>query len=371
MRQNCSVILLVVSLLVPGSTTAHISKVPLLICYEEKYSASCGITASTGAALLIRNHKYPVSSVGVLSSELRENSAVSGYPPSFSGRFCLPPWILIIFAVLFILMAGFLLYRVIQKRDPLLRQFENALHNREIRVWCQPVVKGINSKIAGFEVLARWIHPRRGFISPQIFIPLAEKSGLVDKLTHSLMTSVLEELRPVIPALPDGLHIGINISPLHQDFEQLRKDTQALLDVFGSKSLHLVLEITEGEAFVMTEGFRKLLPFFRQHSFALALDDFGTGYSGLASLAILPVKFIKLDKFFIQGITSGTAPSPVLDCIIDMADKLSLEIIAEGVERPQQAEYLINRGVSLFQGYLFGRPVPLSGLIRQIKSDGL
>lgn len=280
--------------------------------------------------------------------------------------------VFILFIILIAVLNGttsVLLYQISLMQTPSVQTLKKALTNGEIYAWSQPLVCNTSGKISGFEVLARWRHPHLGFISPDIFIPLAEKNGLIDKLTHYVMTQVLEKIRPEISNLPDGLHISFNISANHKNFNQLKMDCRNILSAFGSKPLMLILEITEREALLMTKDFSEMLSFINNNSVVLALDDFGTGYSGLSSLAQLPISIIKLDKFFVENISANPESSYLLDCIIDMANKLSLQIVIEGIENQHQAEYFHTRNVSFLQGYFFGPPVPFTEFLHQIKES--
>lgn len=291
-------------------------------------------------------------------------------PVFFSlSRLLLQGGVMMILVTLLSLTAGWLLRYGLTKSTSPEASLRHALLRGEIQPWGQPVVNGLTGHIHGFEVLARWQHPDSGFISPEVFIPLAEKCGLSDRLTHHLMQCVLEELRPGISTLPDGLHIAFNISAARQDFAQLREDCQAFLDAFGTKPVVLVLEITEREPVIMTDSFRDFLSFVRGNTIVLALDDFGTGYSGLASLTTLPVSYIKIDKIFVHQINETPGATRLLDAVIEMAERMLLETVAEGVETQAQADYLNSKRIHFLQGYLFGRPEPLPGLVRRINSE--
>lgn len=256
------------------------------------------------------------------------------------------------------LITGWILHRYLSKYTTPEENLRRAIDKGEIVPFYQPVVNGANGKIDGFEILARWKHPEAGFIPPDVFIPVAEKTGLIIELTHKLMMRVIDDLTPVMPHLPEGLHIGINISAAHGQSEELEYDCLHLLDVFSAKKITLVLEVTEREPLVLTPKSLSMFARLRSHGVLVALDDFGTGYSGISYLNEFPVDFIKIDKSFVRRISNTPDSTLLVDCVIDMAKKMSLKIIAEGVETQHQADYLNSKGIHFLQGYYFWRPVP-------------
>lgn len=291
-------------------------------------------------------------------------------PPYFSfDRLFLQGGMLLIMTAILSITAGGLLRRYLAKYTTPAENLKKALELGEIVPYYQPVVSGSTGCIDGFEVLARWDHPRAGFIPPDSFIPVAEKSGLIIPLTQYLMRQVQTDLVPYLNQLPDELHIGINISAVHVNSGQLTRDCRAFLEAFGQKSVKLVLEITEREPLDITDETRVCLTELRNSGVALAMDDFGTGYAGLSYLNESVFDIIKIDKSFVSRITPEPDSTRLVDCVIEMARKMSLSIVAEGVETRQQADYLTRQGIPLLQGYYFYRPVPLSGLISAVAGD--
>ena len=326
------------------------------------------LTLIVGNRLLSRQGEVrPLAALSIHHLQM----ASSQYP--FSIGYALPPYfslsrlfrqggMLLIMVATLSLTAGGLLHRYLSKNTTPVESLKKALERGEIMPYYQPVVSGTTGEIDGVEVLARWQHPRAGFIPPDAFIPVAEKSGLIIPLTRYLMARVCADLVPLKAQLPDNLHIGINISAAHCRSQQLTSGCNRFLAEFGDKPVSLVLEITEREPLELTDEVRNRLTNLQRQGVMLALDDFGTGYSGLSYLNELRVDIIKIDKSFVSRITGVPDSTRLIDCVIDMARRMSVSIVAEGVETQQQVDYLRQQAIPLLQGYFFYRPMPISGL---------
>ncbi|WP_044868579.1 EAL domain-containing protein, partial [Enterobacter ludwigii] len=235
----------------------------------------------------------------------------------------------------------------------------------------QPIVNGDTGGLYGVEVLARWKHPKSGFIPPDVFIPIAERSGLIIPLTKGLMAKVVTELKPLLPKLPDGFHIGVNISARHINAPSFIADCRVFGKGFYGKEVKLVLEVTEREPLIDNPHLVENLTALHNAGFVIALDDFGTGYSGLSCLHALAIDYIKIDKSFVNRVSEAKDSTILLDCVIDLAKKLSLHIVAEGVETKEQLDYLNRNQITLLQGYYFGKPVSYKEFIKVILSKPL
>lgn len=234
----------------------------------------------------------------------------------------------------------------------------------EIVPYYQPVVDGRDNSIRGIEVLARWKHPTAGFISPATFIPLAEKTGLIIPLTQSLMRQVVEHMNLISTKLPEGFHIGINVSAAHINSPGFVEDCLKYQSGFIHQHLTLVLEVTEREPLSVDEQLLNKLNSLHTHHFAIALDDFGTGYSGLSYLHDLKIDYIKIDQSFVGRVNDDEDSTKLLDCVLELARKLSLIIVAEGVETRTQLDYLNRNHITLLQGYYFYKPVKFVELVK-------
>ncbi|AZU49535.1 diguanylate phosphodiesterase [Aeromonas hydrophila] len=227
---------------------------------------------------------------------------------------------------------------------------------------------GDDAHWSGCEVLMRWQHPRQGLISPDRFIPLAEDSGLIVPMTRLLMEQVREQFAGRVHSLPRGFHFGFNISASHCKDMSLLEDCRDFINAFRENPIKLVLELTERELIVADETTDRLFAELHQLGVFIAIDDFGTGHSSLTYLQQFQVDFLKIDQSFVGMIGSDALSSHIVENVIDLATRLGLLLVAEGVENEVQAAYLRARQVNFLQGYLYGRPMPMkefAGLLAQ------
>ena len=237
----------------------------------------------------------------------------------------------------------------------LLDGFERALINGRLRMVYQPKVSLTDGRLRRVEALVRWDDPELGAISPSKFVPLAEKHGLIDQLTHwGLRTT----LRQWLAWCEDGLDtcLAFNISALsldHLDFPDLVERMCTALEVPTDR---LVLELTEGA----TQPLVKLmdtLTRFRIKGIGLAIDDFGVGYSTLMQLRQLPFTELKIDRFFIEDAPASKDSELIVKSIIDLAHGLGLTVTAEGIETAEQMILLRDLGCDVAQGFFVARPL--------------
>jgi EAL domain-containing protein (putative c-di-GMP-specific phosphodiesterase class I) len=240
-------------------------------------------------------------------------------------------------------------------------ELHQALERDQLFLVYQPIVALDSRRLLGAEALVRWAHPGHGTLSPQAFLPAAERSGLIVPLTHWVLRAALAQL-----AQWDATHgvtappmLNINISPRdlrEPDFAQAVTD---LLDEFGIDAGRITLEITESvplEPAQAGAAVRRL----RARGVRVALDDFGTGHSTLSTLHAVPVDQLKLDADFTQA--APTAEVPVAAAVHYLASSLGLNTIAEGVETPAQAAHLQDLGYDSAQGFYFAHPMPAEAL---------
>jgi len=270
----------------------------------------------------------------------------SEYPPLFS--------LLIFFGVI----AGSIGHFLQKRSSAPTQEMQRALEAAEFIPYFQPVVHGDSKSWSGAEVLMRWKHPKEGLVRPDLFIPFAEHSGLIVPMTRSLMRQTAALLAPQSARFNKPFHIGINITASHCQDLELVKDCREFLDAFEPGSIHLVLELTERELIEPTAITLQLFEQLRELGVKIAIDDFGTGHSSLGYLRQFNVDFLKIDQSFVAVIGIDTLSSHILDSIIELAVKLDLALVAEGVETPEQSDYLSAHQVNFLQGYLFGKPMP-------------
>ncbi|NIH42452.1 EAL domain-containing protein [Enterobacter asburiae] len=217
------------------------------------------------------------------------------------------------------------------------------------------------------EVLARWNHPLYGPVSPDTFIPLAEKHRLIAPLTHHLIQQVIADLQHRIHLFPDRLYINLNLSARNCLDPRFETDTLELLQKLASSQVQLVIEITERDPLHFTPQLSEWFATLRQANISLALDDFGTGCSNISYIHALDPEFIKIDKLFVSQI-SENGDTRLVDSLIELAKKMHLRIIAEGVETKAQADYLRLKDSDFLQGYYFGKPMKIDELVGKVNA---
>ena len=234
-----------------------------------------------------------------------------------------------------------------------------AVARGEIEVHYQPIVDLDSLRVVGLEALARWRHPRRGMTPPDVFIPAAERSGLIVEIG----AHVLRQACQTAARWPTPIYVAVNLSAL-----QLRRPGFALrvAEILAETRLpasRLELELTE-TAFVGEDGaaLRGLLD-LKALGVAIAIDDFGTGYSALAYLRDFPVDRLKIDRSFVKDMLSNACDRKIVRAVIGLANDLGVKTTAEGIETPEQLEWLKSTGCVSGQGYLFGRPAPARDLL--------
>lgn len=276
-------------------------------------------------------------------------------------------WASLLLTLFLALLAGTVLWKFIFHRPDLYKNLENAIADGEIVPWYQPVIHSGSGKFYGVEVLARWVTPSGQVISPDSFIPLAEETGLIVPLTRKLMEIAAKELPTILETRTLPFHVSVNFTASHIQSPGFIDECRTFLHRFPENSIRLTAEITEREPFEKVNELKETLVFLESRGVTIALDDFGTGYSNLNLLTGLPVGLIKIDKLFVNGISTAADSTKLIDCVIDMAKSLGMKIIVEGVETEFQVAYLTHKQVDYFQGYFFSKPLPINELAAVIK----
>jgi sensor c-di-GMP phosphodiesterase-like protein len=236
-----------------------------------------------------------------------------------------------------------------------------AVQNREFVVHYQPIVDLITGACVGGEALVRWRRPDGNLVRPDLFIPLAEDSGLIQPITDQVIATVIHDLGKLLQT-DRALHVSINLGADDMRSGRVLPVLAKALEYTGILTRQIWLEMTE-RSFLEVEAARSTIRSAQELGYSVAIDDFGTGYSSLQYLEGLPLDALKIDKSFIETIGRGTVTSSVTPHIIDMAKALNLVIVAEGVETQAQCDYLRARGVDFGQGWLFARPMPADEFI--------
>lgn len=246
----------------------------------------------------------------------------------------------------------------VESRFALERELRRALEQNQFRVYLQPQVNSEGS-LVGAEALLRWEHPGRGLVLPSDFIPVAEETGLIVEMDKWLLTQICNHLHHLQSPFQIP-HLSVNISP-HQ-FRQVDfvNTIKSILTSHDVEPGHFTIEVTEG---LIIEDFHQAsskMSELQALGINFSIDDFGTGYSSLAYLKRLPLNELKIDKSFVQDAPTDPNDSALVAVIIDIASHFNLRVIAEGVETLEQAKFLKARGCKFFQGYLYGKPSPMS-----------
>ena len=241
------------------------------------------------------------------------------------------------------------------ERQLLENDLRQAIERGELAVHYQPIVRAAGEEVSGFEALVRWQHPTRGAVSPSKFIPLAEEAGIIGKIGEWVLRTALEEAAH----WPDHVRVAVNLSPLQFNDPNVAAMVRKHLDETGVRAERLELEITEGvflaEGDSTDETFAKL----KEVGVRLALDDFGTGYSSLGYLKKAPFDKIKIDQSFVRGAASTTnRNAAIIRAIVTLAETLGMDTCAEGVETHDDLQLIRELGVSMVQGFIFGKPSP-------------
>lgn len=234
-------------------------------------------------------------------------------------------------------------------------ELELAVRNREFVVNYQPIIELSTGICVGAEALVRWKMPDGTFVRPDLFIPVAEETGLIAPITDQVIDTVIRELKDALNN-DRTLHIAINVSASDIESGRIIDVLDQKLRNTGVRKEQIWLEATE-RGFMDIETAGVTLDRARQAGHSVAIDDFGTGYSNLQYLQGLPLDAIKIDKSFVQMIGQDTATSSVIELIIDLTKKLDSFSVAEGVETEEQAAFLTAHGVTYAQGWLFSKPL--------------
>ncbi|MDO9141924.1 MAG: EAL domain-containing protein [Methylobacter sp.] len=248
-------------------------------------------------------------------------------------------------------------------------QLYEAIEKQELQLYYQIQVDHLYRPL-GAEALIRWLHPERGMVSPLQFIPLAEQSGLILSIGYWVLDTACAQLKAWQDCAATGhLVLAVNVSP-----RQFRQDdfVERVLEILQRHAINpalLKLEITESLLLKNVEAVIATMNTLKALGVRFSLDDFGTGYSCLQYLKRLPLNQLKIDQSFVRDIATDNSDRAIVRTIIAMAKNLELNVIAEGVETEEQRELLINEGCTHFQGYLFGKPVPIGQFETLVKLE--
>lgn len=237
----------------------------------------------------------------------------------------------------------------------------HALDQNQFQLVYQPQIDIASGRVVGMEALLRWHHPVEGMISPDRFIPLAEKTGLIIPIGRWVLSEACNRAASV-----PGLRVAVNLSARQFHQENLVAVVQEVLEDTGLPPEQLELEITESALIYEVESAIATMSRLSALGICISLDDFGTGYSSLSYLRRFPIDTLKIDKSFINEMTTDPGSEVIINTIIAMAHSLKLKVIAEGVENEEQLAMLRTRNCDQAQGYLISRPVPFAEAVEQV-----
>ena len=301
------------------------------------------------------------------------------YPGTFSVVAAADEWILRDWVRMAVLLGAigagtsllivFLIVGMLRRRLSLQGELERSLQKDEFEINYLPVIELKTGRCVGAEALICWCQPGGKKVRPDLFIPLAEDTGLIEPMTEWLMKNIRDEIGELLQQ-DRSLHIAINLSPGHFESDRI---LQASSRIFGISSIlpeQIIYEITE-RGLIDDEDSRAktIMEQLQSRHSEIALDDFGTGYSSLSYVESFPLDYLKIDKRFVDTVGVDALNSGLLDTIIDMAHHLDLRTIAEGVETRQQADYLLSRDVDYAQGWHFSRALPAAEYIEFVRTN--
>lgn len=237
------------------------------------------------------------------------------------------------------------------------RKIREALESDCVFFHLQPQYN-INHKLRGFEALARMKDTDGSFISPMDFIPVAEETGLVDRVDMRVFHRAAKFLEDAVKKGRTDITISVNISVKHLLKNNFLEDIKSVLETYAISPSQLEIEITESVMVESVERAKAVIEEVKGLGIQVAIDDFGTGYSSLSYLHNFPANLLKIDKSFIDAMSEGKSSQKYVESIISIGHVLGLEVISEGVESEEQLEILKRIGCDLIQGYIWGRPLP-------------
>jgi diguanylate cyclase (GGDEF)-like protein len=248
-------------------------------------------------------------------------------------------------------------------------QLEQALRNAiitdAVEVHFQPIVRLTDEMVIGFEALARWHDPDLGFVSPGVFVPLAEERGFIDALSETLLRKAIEAAL----SWPRDLFLSFNLSSAQLMDPGTADNILSILGRAGFDPSRLELEITETAVMTSAETATKIIADLKQAGVRISLDDFGTGQSSLGRLRDFTFDKVKIDRAFVSRISSDRPSEHIVKAIVTMCDGLDLEVVAEGIENRSESEKLRGLGCEMGQGFFFGRPVDANATLRYLRDN--
>jgi EAL domain-containing protein (putative c-di-GMP-specific phosphodiesterase class I) len=262
-----------------------------------------------------------------------------------------------LFMVMYVMQAD------VEARNAYETDLRMALNKGQLSLYYQPQVDQ-QGQLQGAEALLRWFHPRRGMISPAEFIPLAEKTGLIEPMGLWVIKTACEHLKKMAgDPLTAHLTVAVNVSAHQLSQPDFVVQVLSIIEQSGIPASRLKLELTESVLMHNMEDAVAKMSALKKHGVTFSLDDFGTGYSSLAYLKRLPLDQLKIDQAFVRDLLTHPSDLAIASTVVNLGKTLHLNVIAEGVETAEQRDMLSSIGCRYFQGYWFGKPGPFEQLL--------
>jgi sensor c-di-GMP phosphodiesterase-like protein len=304
--------------------------------------------------------------VAVARSTRFRIAAVAAMPISaFDGRAHAIAWRLVPAGGLAGLAIAMTIGLLARRQTSLAGSMRDALRHDEFFIVYQPIIELQSGRCVGAEALMRWRRSTGELIGPDLFIPVAEQTGMISRLTERLVQIVQRDCGAYLAAHPH-FHIALNIAAADLESGAIIGLLDNAMKRSGAQPSNFIVEITE-RCFVGGATARGVIRGLRDRDIEVAIDDFGTGYSSLSQLEALDLDFLKIDRAFVETIGTRAPTSQVVGHIIGMARAMGLRMIAEGVEHEVQAKFLKSQHVQYAQGWLFGKPMPFVELLRMVE----
>ncbi|MDX2346585.1 MAG: bifunctional diguanylate cyclase/phosphodiesterase, partial [Legionella sp.] len=247
---------------------------------------------------------------------------------------------------------------------------EKALQNNEIYLCYQPQIDLNTGKPIGLEVLARWCNPKLGEVPPNVFIPIAEETGVIDSFGFWVINEACEQYFAWKKAslIADDFSLAINISPRQLEGDTFLDELLAVVSAHKIPLENINFELSESDFSGQTKELDKILETLKKHQIIFSIDDFGTSASSLSRLSEMPVDTLKIDQSFVQSIGQNKMDEMTIISTIALAKSLDLRVLAEGVETEEQRQFLITNGCAYAQGYYFSKPLSRDDMTKYLKN---
>ena len=260
---------------------------------------------------------------------------------------------------------------IFNMRQYIVNHLDEAIEKEYIKPFYQPVVWSTDKTMCGAEALARWIDPVYGLLSPKDFIPILEETRLIQKLDIHMLNYVCREMRRAIDEEKVVVPVSINFSRIDFDMVNVVEQLDKAVKKYKIDKNYIHVEITESALSENPEQLNEIIKSIKDSGYAIWLDDFGSGYSSLNALKDFKFDVIKIDMKFLANFERDERTKDILDCIINLATRLGMHTLTEGVEIQDEADFLNNIGCGRLQGYLFGKPFKVEDLEERIKNGDL